>query len=269
MIAPSVPRDMPIDQRSIFDRSRCSPAGGDNRSIGAGNFIGRASKRTATVLVARAVVAPLVVVLTLIVGSTGCGTTEPAVRSTDDERTPVLSATGADYFSGTRTDGPGSYTSVPITFRNDSTSPVTLRSISVGSTTNLRIERTLVIGPQRPSRTFNLYKGSPATARPDDALEPLDPETVEGFTIRPDGRGPAPSLPPYRTKDGHDLVSDQTNDASPVFVVRAIDPTRDASATGITVTYDVDGQTITQRFPDVAFHLCAPTGEPTPTCTRS
>lgn len=220
----------------------------------------RLTVRAAGALVVLATSAVVVAVAALVSGREGPGT----------PRAPgVLTAIGADYFSATRAGGGRTYTSIPVTFRNRSTRPVFVRSVSIEHATNLKVEKTFMIGPQSPSRTFNIYNNWPPSNIDDLGRGPLDPQAVDGFTIAPNLDGPDEVVAPYQTAEGRKLVTDQLNDASPVFVVRAIDPRLDASATGITISYDVDGRAVTQRFESVSFHLCAPTGAPTGTCTRS
>lgn len=158
--------------------------------------------------------------------------------------------------------------SVPFTIRNPTPQRIVLRSIRFEHTRNLKVKRVLAVGPQSPSRTFNAYDGWPPRLDEKIGETTFDPRPVDGFVVGPNLPGTKEVVPPFEF-DGHQLVSDQANDASPVFVVAAKDPTLDASGRGVTVSFDLDGQQVTQSFPHVAFHLCAPAGAPTSTCTRS
>lgn len=180
----------------------------------------------------------------------------------------VLDAIGAEYFSSRRAGSATHYVTIPLTLRNPTTEPIVLRSIRFERTHNLTVTKVLVLGPQSPSRTFNAYDNWPPALDETAGESAFDAKAVDGFVIEPDLEGDAEVVAAFED-DGHKLVADQTNDASPVFVVRLDDPTLDASARGVSVSFDVDGEVVTQSFPVVEFHLCAPTGAPTAICARS
>jgi hypothetical protein len=166
-------------------------------------------------------------------------------RGSDPPEVEVLEAIGAENFSGTRAGSADQYVTVPLTVRNPTSQPIVLRSIRFESTQNLTVDEVFVVGPQSPSRTFNVYDGWPPTMVDEVGATSFDPQRVDGFVIEPNRKGVGEVVAPFET-GGRQLVSDQTNDASPVFVIEANDPTRDASGRGVTLSFDLDGRQVTQ-----------------------
>lgn len=214
----------------------------------------------------------LLLALSSTVGACGRGAGSGPIEISQ-ARSP-LKVTETDFFHYLRADATNSYTAIPIGLRLEGTEAIDLTSVRVMHRENLRVVSFGVLGPRAPSIAGNVYPGWPFQGWPvggSDGFRLTDVKTVSptrGLRLVTDQKLAWKRGSITVTPDGGRLRNDLPNETTPVFHVRAEDPSRSARGFGLEIEYTMGGKRFRLTLPAVEFGVCTPREFAKSTCER-
>lgn len=187
-----------------------------------------------------------------------CGGRQPEVAEADQPPDGQSEPTGqplvglwADYFTSLAVSEETWGTAIPVVLRNVADEPITVRRLEFDEVAGLVVGEWRMVGPLDPSIATAMFEGwlQPTQSIPGfPAALPERAAPVDGFVIDP-ASAAANDLP---------AGADLPNDASPLVQLRRERGVDVGSAKGVTVHFEIDGESGSARFPDAQVLMCSP-----------